>query len=165
MPQDFTDYYSTLVQVMAWCHQAPSHYLNQCWQRPMTSYGITRPQWVNQSLRLSGSQGKAQYTAWGTKIFCYHISRAYIRALSRHFFWWWRMSIFQGLKAIFPYEYITNFPILEGPSSPLAKFHISYSGALGTKLHNHNHHHNHHNHHHNHHNHHHHHHQCRNCSG
>ena len=22
---------STLVQVMAWCHQAPSHYLNQCW--------------------------------------------------------------------------------------------------------------------------------------
>ena len=25
------DYKSTLVQVMAWCHQAPSHYLNQCW--------------------------------------------------------------------------------------------------------------------------------------
>ena len=22
---------STLVHVMAWCHQAPSHYLNQCW--------------------------------------------------------------------------------------------------------------------------------------
>ena len=22
---------STLVQVMAWCRQAPSHYLNQCW--------------------------------------------------------------------------------------------------------------------------------------
>ena len=22
---------STVVQVMAWCHQAPSHYLNQCW--------------------------------------------------------------------------------------------------------------------------------------
>ena len=24
---------STLVQVKAWCHQAPSHYLNQCWPR------------------------------------------------------------------------------------------------------------------------------------
>ena len=24
---------STLVQVMAWCCQAPSHYLNQCWPR------------------------------------------------------------------------------------------------------------------------------------
>ena len=24
---------STLVHVMAWCHQVPSHYLNQCWPR------------------------------------------------------------------------------------------------------------------------------------
>ena len=29
---DFTDDQSTLVQVMAWCHQATSHYLSQCWQ-------------------------------------------------------------------------------------------------------------------------------------
>ena len=32
---------------MAWCHQATSHYLNQCWPRSMSPYGITRPQWVN----------------------------------------------------------------------------------------------------------------------
>ena len=38
---------STLVQVMAWCRQATSHYLNQCWPRSMSPYGITRPQWVN----------------------------------------------------------------------------------------------------------------------
>ena len=37
----------TLVQTMAWCLQAPSHYLNQCWIRSMTPYGITRPQWVD----------------------------------------------------------------------------------------------------------------------
>ena len=37
---------STLVQVMAWCRQATSHYLSQCWPRSMTLYGITRPQWV-----------------------------------------------------------------------------------------------------------------------
>ena len=33
---------STLVQVMAWCRQAPSHYLNQCWPclcRHMASLG------------------------------------------------------------------------------------------------------------------------------
>ena len=36
-----------LVQVMAWCHQAPSHYLSQCWPRSMSPYGITRPQCVN----------------------------------------------------------------------------------------------------------------------
>ena len=44
---NLTDDKSTLVQVMAWCHQATSHYLNQCWPRSMSSYGITRPQWVN----------------------------------------------------------------------------------------------------------------------
>ena len=38
---------STLVQVMAWCRQATSHYLNQCWPRFLPPYGVTRPQWVN----------------------------------------------------------------------------------------------------------------------
>ena len=32
---------------MAWCCQATSHYLNQCWPRSMSPYGVTRPQWVN----------------------------------------------------------------------------------------------------------------------
>ena len=47
MSQDFTDDQSTLVQVMAWCHQAPSHYLSQCWPCTLSSYGITKPQWVS----------------------------------------------------------------------------------------------------------------------
>ena len=51
MPLDLTDDESTLIQVMAWCHQATSHYLSQCWPRSMSPNGITRPQWVN-SLRL-----------------------------------------------------------------------------------------------------------------
>ena len=46
MPQDLTDDKSTLVQVMALCRQATSHYLNQCWPRSSTPYGVTRPQWV-----------------------------------------------------------------------------------------------------------------------
>ena len=33
MPEDPTDDWPTLVQVMAWCCQATSHYLNQCWNR------------------------------------------------------------------------------------------------------------------------------------
>ena len=32
---------------MAWCHQAASHYLSQCWPRSRSPYGVTRPQWVN----------------------------------------------------------------------------------------------------------------------
>ena len=47
MPWDLTDNKSTLVQVMAWCRQATSHYLSQCWPSSMSPYGITRPQRVN----------------------------------------------------------------------------------------------------------------------
>ena len=47
MPLEFTDDQSTLVQVMAWCHQATSHYLSQCWHRSLSPYDITRPQWIN----------------------------------------------------------------------------------------------------------------------
>ena len=37
---------STLVQVMAWCRQATSHYLSQCWPRSLSPYGVTRPRCV-----------------------------------------------------------------------------------------------------------------------
>ena len=47
MPQDLTDDKSTLVQVMAWCRQATSHYLSQCWLSPLSPNGVARPQWVN----------------------------------------------------------------------------------------------------------------------
>ena len=47
MPKHLTDHYSTLVQVMAWCRQATSHYLSQCWLRSLSPCDVTRPQWVN----------------------------------------------------------------------------------------------------------------------
>ena len=47
MSLDITDDKSTLVQVMAWCCQATSHYLSQCWPRSLSPYGVTGPQWVN----------------------------------------------------------------------------------------------------------------------
>ena len=47
MSLDLTDDKSTVVQVMAWCHQATSHYLSQCWPRSMSPHGVTGPQWVN----------------------------------------------------------------------------------------------------------------------
>ena len=46
---DLTDDKPTLVQVMAWCRQATSHYLNQCWLRSMSPCSSTMPQWVNES--------------------------------------------------------------------------------------------------------------------
>ena len=32
---------------MAWCHQATSHYLSQCWPRSLSPYDVTRTEWVN----------------------------------------------------------------------------------------------------------------------
>ena len=43
---DLSDDKSTLVQVMAWCHQATSRYRRQCWPRSISPNGVTRPQWV-----------------------------------------------------------------------------------------------------------------------
>ena len=50
MPTDLTDGKSTLVQIMAWCRQATSHYLSQCWPISVSPYGVIRPQWVNTDL-------------------------------------------------------------------------------------------------------------------
>ena len=63
MSLDFNDDQSTLVQVMAWCCQATSHYLSQCWPRPLTPYGVTRPQWVKLWLYLLAKEpsGLNQY--------------------------------------------------------------------------------------------------------
>ena len=46
MAMDFSYGKSTLVQVMAWCRQATSHYLSQCWPWSLSSYGVIRQQLV-----------------------------------------------------------------------------------------------------------------------
>ena len=46
MSKYLTDDLSTFVPAMDWCRQAASHYLNQCWSRSLSPYGITMPQWV-----------------------------------------------------------------------------------------------------------------------
>ena len=46
MPQNPNNDRLTLVQVMAWCHQATSHYLNKCWSRLMLPNDVTKPRCV-----------------------------------------------------------------------------------------------------------------------
>ena len=43
MPLDLTDDKSTLVQVMAWCRKATSHYLSQCWHRSVSNFKYKTP--------------------------------------------------------------------------------------------------------------------------
>ena len=45
---------------MAECHQATSHYLNQCWHRSLSPHGGTRPQWVH----VCVNDGAARMVGW-----------------------------------------------------------------------------------------------------
>ena len=47
---------STLVLAMAWCCQATSHCLSQCWPRSISPYGITRPQCVAEKIIMDLTQ-------------------------------------------------------------------------------------------------------------
>ena len=85
MSLDFTDDQSMLVQVMAWCRQATSHYMSQCWPRSLSPYGVTRPQWVNYKFgikpHLSGTnklimydhKQHLSYYEWSSMIFAVSI--------------------------------------------------------------------------------------------
>ena len=52
MSLGLTDDKSTLVPVMAWCRQATSHYLSQCWPRSLSAYDVTSRQWVKHFIGL-----------------------------------------------------------------------------------------------------------------
>ena len=80
MPQDLIDDKSTLVQVMACCCQATSHYLSQCWPRSMMSYGVNRPQWVEVGIIFDYSM----MTSWHGKSFCN--TGPFVRETTSH--WW-----------------------------------------------------------------------------
>ena len=67
MPLDLTYDKSTLVQVMAWCRQATSHYLSQCWPRSLSPYGIIRPQvksLTHTIAQMSGNKTSHQKYGW-----------------------------------------------------------------------------------------------------
>ena len=44
---ELTNDKSTLIQILAWCRQATSHYLSQCWSNYLSPFGVTRAQWAN----------------------------------------------------------------------------------------------------------------------
>ena len=70
---NFTDDKSTLVQVMAWCRQATSHYLSQCWPKSLSPYGVTRPQWVN------------VFVLWSYLLHCGHPNRCVCECILYYF--------------------------------------------------------------------------------
>ena len=67
----------TFIQVMAWCHQATSHYLSQCWPRSVLPNAITRPQRVKSRSMVCHSRDEASQIQT--------ISNAY-------YLWWWTLE-------------------------------------------------------------------------
>ena len=52
MPRDLADDWSTSVHAKVWCRQVTSHYLNQCWPKSMSPYGVTRYALYDAAARL-----------------------------------------------------------------------------------------------------------------
>ena len=79
MSLDLTGGTSTLAQVMA----EPGPYLSQCWPRPMSPYGVTRPKWVYESsviqiLQTRCRSNTSEYYPLG--LFCIQSSATITRA-------------------------------------------------------------------------------------
>ena len=90
MSQNLTSEKSTSVQVMAWCHQATSHYLTHCLPRSMLLNGIIRPQWIKE---YQGHTCLFHYT-WVKSVFPFisqHWDLSVIRNLS---FWKTLFSVY-----------------------------------------------------------------------
>ena len=118
--RDLVDDKSTLVQVMAWCRQATSHYLSQCWPSSVSPSGITRPQWVNK-------QGCVIYhlqQSWTCAI-CLYLGHGYV------------ISSCRILRDVITYPFstyqlfaLTSYFSDQGPISMTTFHHNAYSIIL-----------------------------------
>ena len=81
MLQDLAGGKSILVQGRAWCHQATSHYMKQCWLQSLMPHGIIRPKWVKKNGPLY------------IKLCCLNHEKIYIFSA----IWWniWNSSFFR----------------------------------------------------------------------
>ena len=95
---------STLVQVMAWCSQATSHYISQCWPRSLLPCGVTRPQRVNMTVDIGINFNGLNYAtfvwcqviSWVTKVnTCHHT----LHAIHWHHLWEIPPIIATGVKS------------------------------------------------------------------
>ena len=100
MLQKSIDDKSTLVQVMAWCHQAPSHYLDQCWPISMSSYGFPRPQWVDQKPIVSLLVLRMRYSRNSTRSIPWMLIPWFLLSPGHQQPWYWLHWINTALSSI-----------------------------------------------------------------
>ena len=85
---------STLVQVMAWCHLAPSHNLSHCWPKFITRNGITMS-YMNMVVEIHSHWRWSCLTHTGKICACWWPGTIQIQGIFVHDFD--PMSIFSGL--------------------------------------------------------------------
>ena len=95
---DFTDDKLTLVQVMAWCRQATSHYLSQYWPKFMLPCGVTRPQWVNGGLLKLSIKFSTRDVLNFQNYLLYHLNHIHIWQES------WQLNGFSSCQTWMPYS-------------------------------------------------------------
>ena len=99
-----TDDTPTLVQVMAWCCQATSHHLNQCWPRSMSPNGVARPQWVN-AIFPFGPKWKLAPKFIGPALKLYDFPSLFWGPVTYKIYWSWQIftnhKFSTGLNKIF----------------------------------------------------------------
>ena len=105
--EDPADDKSTLVQVIAWCRQATSHYLNQCWLKPITwtnvDYGplpelmLTKAHCLNQCWLRPIAHYDVIRPQWTKYIHLALIIAVNIRYLSCSAFLLWCLTNYLGL--------------------------------------------------------------------
>ena len=85
IPQNSTNEKSTLVQVMACCRQATSHYLSQCWLRFMLPYSIT---WYNDWSMSMWYENRATFSRGKHPAHEYALEAAYPGNLNKQLSLW-----------------------------------------------------------------------------
>ena len=78
---------------MAWHCQATSHYLNQCWCRSTSPYGVARPKWVDSYIKDIIASTKFSVRLLGSHSYLADVTAAKLWQLSLNLY-----MIFNGWK-------------------------------------------------------------------
>ena len=103
---------STVVQVMAWCHQAASHYLSQCWSRSVSPYGDTKPSELSKGL----STDDDKFSNFQNCSHLNYLNFTFLHPIKLHSYFWGC----QNTSAYLCVESLDSNPLCWGPRDQIS---------------------------------------------
>ena len=102
---------------MAWCRQATSHYLSQCWPISLSPYDVTRPQWVNGLMEVIRPLADILLT--------WILSSSEVQHFERYFLW----CVFDKPHDSLPFLCVSGKPMrnLETKSGEFSNISLAYN--------------------------------------